>query len=235
MNTDDHSYRPIRTWNEDDRPREKLERIGRAQLTDAELLAIILGSGTRRESAVEVARRLLHAVGNNLRELGKLNLKELQTFNGIGPAKAISITAAFELGRRRQEAAPIQRRQIRGSRDIFEIFSPKLADLPHEEFWVMCLNRSNKFINSKRISHGGISSTVADIRLILRFAIESNASALIICHNHPSDSLQPSNQDIRITKAVAEAVKYFDIQLLDHLIVAESGYYSFADEGVISN
>ncbi|MEX1188102.1 MAG: DNA repair protein RadC [Bacteroidia bacterium] len=235
MSREDETYRPIRAWNENDRPREKLERIGRAHLSDAELIAILLGSGTRNESAVEVARRMLHSVNDNLVEFGKLTIPELQQFQGVGPAKAITLTAAIELGRRRQEAAPLQRKQVHCSKDIHEIFSPRIGDLPHEEFWAMCLNRSNKIINSRRISSGGISSTVADIRLIMRFAIESNASTLIICHNHPSGNLKPSEQDIRITKSIAQAVKYLDIQLLDHLIVTESGFYSFSDEGIIAS
>lgn len=234
MSTFDESYRPIRAWHENDRPREKLELIGRAHLSDAELIAILLGSGTRNESAVELAKRMLHSVSNNLVELGKMSISEMQRFQGIGPAKAVTLTAAIELGRRRQEAAPMQRRQIQSSKDIHEIFSPRIGDLPHEEFWAMCLNRSNKIINSRRIGMGGISSTVADIRLIMRFAIESNASSLIICHNHPSGNIKPSDQDIKITKSICQAVKYFDIQLLDHLIVTEAGYYSFSDEGILS-
>lgn len=231
MSNLDETYRPIRTWNEDDRPREKLELKGRTQLSDAELVAILLGSGTRKESAVELGRRLLQRVNNNLVELGKMSLKEMQEINGIGPVKAITLTAAIELGRRRQEAAPIQRQHIRASSDLYEIFGPRIGDLPHEEFWVMSLNRSNKILNTKRIGSGGISSTIADIRLILKFVLECNASALVLCHNHPSGNLNPSEQDKRLTQSVKKAVSYLDIDLIDHIIVTEAGFFSFADEG----
>ena len=229
------SYRPIRHWNEDDRPREKLEQKGRAHLSSAELLAILLGSGTRHESAVELAKRLLNQVDNNLVELGKLSLVQMQQIHGIGPAKAITVAAAIELGRRRQEAEPRQRAQIRSSRDLFDLYHPRVADLPHEEFWVSCLNRSNKLIQCRRIGSGGISATVADIRLILKFALECNASSIVLCHNHPSGNMQPSEQDVRLTRSIANAVSYLDIQLLDHVIVTEGGYFSFNDEGKLAS
>ncbi|MCB0819244.1 MAG: DNA repair protein RadC [Bacteroidetes bacterium] len=234
MRIDENTYRPIREWNESDRPREKLCNLGRAHLSEAELLAIIIGSGTRRESAVELARRLLHSVNNNLVELGKLNVSELQRIPGIGPAKAICITAALELGRRRQEAAPLMRRKVTSSSDLYELFGPRLSDLRHEEFWVVALNQANKVLESRRIGSGGISSTVADIRMILKFGLETGATSLAVLHNHPSGNLNPSEQDIRLTRSISEAARLIEIRLIDHLIVSESGYHSFADSGQLT-
>ncbi len=231
---DDQSYRPIREWNENDRPREKLQRLGRSHLSEAELIAIIIGSGTRSESAVELARRLLHTVNNNLIELGKLTIADLQKIHGIGPVKAITISAAIELGRRRQEAAPLLRPKITSSKDLYEIFGPRLSDLSHEEFWAVALNQANKLLEFRRIGSGGISSTVADIRLILRFALETGASSLAVLHNHPSGNLTPSEQDIRLTRSISEAARLIDIRLIDHLIISESGYHSFSDQGQLS-
>lgn len=234
MLIDENAYRPIREWNENDRPREKLNRLGRAHLSEAELLAIIIGSGTRRESAVELARRLLHSVNNNLIELGKLSVSELQRIPGIGPVKAISITAAMELGRRRQEAAPLMRRKIASSSDLYELFGPRLSDLRHEEFWAVALNQANKVLESRKIGSGGISSTVADIRMILKFALETGATSLAVLHNHPSGNLKPSEQDIRLTRSISEAARLIEIRLIDHLIVSELGYHSFADSGQLN-
>ncbi len=228
--SENDSYRPIREWNEDDRPREKLQLKGKSNLSDAELVAILLGSGTRRESAVELARRILQLADNNLLELGKLSLTDLQKLPGIGPVKAITLTAAFELGRRRQESAPIRRQQILNSRDIYSVFGPRLGDLRHEEFWIMCLNRNNRILGTSRIGVGGISGTVADTRLILHYAIERHASCLILCHNHPSGNINPSEADIKLTHSIKQAAKWMDIVLLDHLIVTDSAYFSFADE-----
>lgn len=228
--SEESKYRPIRQWNEDDRPREKLLLKGKSNLSNAELIAILLGSGTRRESAVELARRVLDLADNNLSELGKVSLAQLQRLSGIGPVKAITLSAALELGRRRQEAEPLRRQQIQTSRDIYEVFGPRIGDLRHEEFWVMCLNRNNRVVGTSRIGAGGISATVADIRLILQYAIESHASCLILCHNHPSGNLQPSQEDLKLTHSVKQAAQWMDILLIDHLIVSNTAYFSFADE-----
>jgi DNA repair protein RadC len=228
-----NTYRPIREWNEDDRPREKLLHKGRHVLSEAELLAVIIGSGTRSESAVELARRVLHQSGNNLVELGKKTVEELTRLNGVGPAKAVSIIAALELGRRRQEAAPVQRSQIRQSKDIYDFMGPRLADLNYEEFWALAINRNNKILSTRKISAGGIDSTTADIRLVLRFGLEQAASSLVICHNHPSGNLKPSESDIRLTHKLRQAAEMMDMRLLDHLIITEQGYTSFADDSLL--
>jgi len=226
-------YRPIRQWNEDDRPREKLLANGRHVLSDAELLAVIIGSGTRKESAVELSRRILFQSGNNLVELGKRSVAELTKLNGVGPAKAVSIIAALELGRRRQESAPAQRNQIRHSRDIYEYMAPRIADLNYEEFWAIATNRNNRIIGTRKISSGGIDSTSADIRMILRFCIEHAASGLAVCHNHPSGNPKPSESDIRLTNRLKHAAELMDMRLLDHLIITDGAYTSFADEALL--
>lgn len=223
----------IKEWSLEDRPREKLLAKGISSLSDAELIAIIIGSGTKDESAVELSRRILSAVQHNLNELGKLTVDDLQKYKGIGEAKAIGIVAALELGRRRKLSDGIDRQKISSSRDIYEIFHPLLADLPHEEFWIILMNRSNKIIDRLKISQGGISGTVTDVRLILRTALEKLASSIILCHNHPSGNQQPSDADIVITQKVKESGKLMDIALLDHIIVTDGSYYSFADEGFI--
>ena len=223
----------IKEWSLEDRPREKLLVKGISSLSDAELIAIIIGSGTRDESAVELSRRILSSVQHNLNELGKLTVDDLQKYKGIGEAKAIGIVAALELGRRRKLSEIIDRQKISSSQDVYEIFHPLLADLPHEEFWIVLLNRSNKVIERIKISQGGISGTVTDVRLILRTALEKLASSLILCHNHPSGNQQPSDADIAITQKVKESGKLMDIALLDHIIVTDGSYYSFADEGIM--
>lgn len=225
------SARPIREWNEDDRPREKLLLKGRAVLSEAELLAILLGSGTHGESAVDVARGLLSKAGNSLDKLGKMNTEELQNIPGIGPAKAVRISAAFELGRRRTEAGQTRRPQITGSKSAYDVFRPHFEDLGHEEFWVMVLNRNNRIIGSQKVGMGGIDRTVADVRIILKFAIMQSGSGIIVAHNHPSGNLTPSESDIKLTQQIAHAGRFMEIQLLDHLIVSDAGYFSFADEG----
>jgi DNA repair protein RadC len=230
---EESQYRPIHTWNEDDRPREKLQLKGKRSLSDAELIAILLGSGTRKESAVDLARRILDLAENNLVELGKLSLSQLQRISGVGPVKAITLTAALELGTRRQVSSSKTKKKVSNSQDIYEIFGPRIGDLNHEEFWLMCLNRNNAIIGTTRIGSGGISATVADIRIMLKYAIENYASSMILCHNHPSGNLKPSNADIKLTTAVKEAASYMDIALLDHIIVTDSSYYSFADEKMI--
>ena len=197
----------IKDWAIEDRPREKLIAKGLQSLSDAELIAILIGSGNREETAVELSKRILKSAGNNLNTLGKLNLNDLQKFKGIGDAKAITIVAALELGRRRKLSEIVERKIIRSSKDIFEFFHPILADLPHEEFWVVFLNQSNKIIDKYRVSQGGIAGTVIDVRLIMKAAIEKLASGIILCHNHPSGNLKPSGSDIKITKKCVMLVK----------------------------
>lgn len=230
---DERSKLGIKSWAEEDRPREKLLEKGRHVLTEAELIAILIGSGSRDETAVELSKRILASVGNNLNDLGKLNVNELIKFKGIGEAKAISVMAAMELGRRRKETEAIKKNKITTSKDVFDIMNPIMIDLPHEEFWLLILNRANLVIKKEMISRGGVAGTVVDSKIIFKAAIENYASSIIICHNHPSGNLKPSEADIRITKTIKEAGKLMEIPLLDHLIITENGFYSFADEGMI--
>lgn len=223
----------IKEWDEKDRPREKLLNKGSDILSDAELIAILIGSGSQKESAVDLARRILQSVNNDLSELSKLCIKDLTKFNGIGIAKAISIVSALELGKRRKEFKMLQKVKITQSRDVFEILYPHLADLNHEEFWVIFLNRSNSVLSKKKISSGGISGTVADIKMIFKMAIDNLASSIILGHNHPSGNLKPSIQDIELTKKLSESGKMLEIQVLDHVIVCGNQYLSFADEGIV--
>ncbi len=223
----------IKSWAEDDRPREKLFLKGRQALSDAELIAILIGSGNREESAVELSKRILNSASNNLSELGKLSVSDLMNFKGIGDAKAISIIAALELGRRRKETETVKRDKITCSKDVFDIMQPFMLDLPHEEFWLLNLSRSNAVIKKELISRGGVSGTVVDTKMIFKSGVENLASSIIICHNHPSGNLKPSDADIRITKNIKEAGRVMDIQLFDHVIITESGYYSFNDEGML--
>ena len=222
----------IKSWAEEDRPREKLLDKGRHVLTEAELIAILIGSGSKDETAVELSKRILSSVGNNLNELGKLTVQELNKFKGIGDAKAISIVAALELGRRRKETETTKREKIITSKDVFEIMKPSMLDLPHEEFWLLMLNRANSVIKRELISRGGVAGTVVDTKIIFKTAVMNYASSIIICHNHPSGNLKPSEADLKITKNIKEAGKIMEIPLLDHLIITENGFYSFADEGV---
>jgi|TARA_B110000879_G_scaffold70898_1_gene99003 DNA repair protein RadC len=223
----------IKQWAEDDRPREKFILKGRSSLSDAELLAIILGSGSRNESAVELARRILDSASNSLVELGKYNLSELQSFKGIGEAKSISIAAALEIGRRRRSQEINVKNKIASSNDAFELLHAELSDLNTEEFWIILMNRANKVIKKIRISSGGISGTVADSRVIFKAAIDNLASAIILAHNHPSGNLKPSQSDINLTKKMKESGNILDIPVLDHIIIAENSYFSFADEGLL--
>lgn len=225
------NHRTIKEWNEDDRPREKLLGKGRSAVSDAELLAILLRTGTRSESAVDLARRILSQVDNNLTEFGKLGLDDLRKVRGLGPTKAATIVAAIELGRRREAAGPLERSHIRCSNDIYEIFRGRIADLPHEEFWAAALNRNNKILSIQRMGSGGIDATVVDVRMLMRFALEAQATSLIVCHNHPSGNLKASEADIRLTQRIVQAGQIMDIRLLDHLIITDSGFLSFADEG----
>lgn len=222
----------IKDWALEDRPREKLIAKGLQSLTDAELIAILIASGNRDESAVELSKRILKSVENNLNILGKLSLNDLQKFKGIGEAKAITIVAALELGRRRKLSDIVERKIIKASKDVFELFHPILADLPHEEFWILFLNQANKIIDKQRVSHGGLASTLIDVRLVMKAAIEKLASGIILCHNHPSGGLNPSPSDIAVTDKLRKAGEILDIKVLDHVIVTDKSFYSFGDSGI---
>ncbi|GAF03416.1 RadC family protein [Saccharicrinis fermentans] len=222
----------IKNWAVEDRPREKLLTKGISSLSNAELIAILIGSGNKNESAVDLSKRILNDVSNNLNELGKLTIDKLKRdYSGIGEAKAISIVAAMELGRRRKLSEAVEKPRISGSRDVYDLMHPLLADLPHEEFWVVLLNRANKVISTQKISQGGIAGTVIDCKLIMKAAVDQLASAIILCHNHPSGNLRPSHHDKINTQKLVEAGKVMDVPILDHLIVADHGFFSFADEG----
>jgi DNA repair protein RadC len=229
----DYKNLRIKEWALEDRPREKLLNKGIGSLSDAELIAILIGSGSKNETAVELAKKILNNVQNNLNELGKLNVEELKRLKGIGEAKAITIIAALELGRRRKLAEVKNKQKITSSQDVYNYFQPLLGDLPHEEFWILLLNRSNKVIDQHKISQGGISGTVIDVRMILKNAIERLACSLILCHNHPSGNLQPSESDKKITTKLKDAAQIMDIQVLDHLIITDNDYFSFADDGIL--
>lgn len=226
-------YTPINQWAEDDRPREKFLLKGKSTLSDSELLAILIGSGSRNESAVQLCQRILASANNNLNVLGKLTIQQLMQFKGVGEAKAISIAAAMELGRRRRMEEAVELQKITSSKAIFEIMQPIIGELPHEEFWVMYLNNSNKVIHKTQLSKGGITGTVVDIRLILKIALEQNALTLILCHNHPSGKLIASESDIQITQKIKTAARQLDLTIIDHVIVTENGYLSFADEEIL--
>lgn len=221
----------IKNWALEDQPREKLLLKGARALSDSELIAILLGSGTRELSAVDLGRLLLQSTGNNLNVLGKLTVKDLMKHKGIGEAKAISIVAALELGKRRKQEENISGHSIRSSKDVYEIFEPLVSDLQYEEFWILLLNRSNRIIGKSKISQGGVAGTVIDTKLIMKKAIENLASSIILCHNHPSGNLNPSGSDIEITDKIKTAANYLDMKLLDHIIVTDHSYYSFLDEG----
>jgi DNA repair protein RadC len=223
----------IKEWALDDRPREKMMSKGIGALSDAELMAILIGSGTRNETAVAISQRILGIANNNLNELGKYSLNDLTKINGIGPAKAITIMAALELGRRRKTSEAINRKQISSSKDVIEIFQPQLADLPHEEFWILLLNRANRIIAQVRVSEGGQTATVVDTRKIMRIVLEYQALGIVLCHNHPSGNHNPSNDDIKITQKLKAAASTLDVNLLDHIIVTDNKCYSMADEGVL--
>lgn len=229
---EDNGRLSIKEWAEADRPREKMLLHGAAALSDAELLAILIGSGNSEESAVQLSQRILRSVRDNLNALAKLTFTELITgFKGIGEAKAITICAALELGKRRGAAEALQRERIGSSRDAYLLFQGLLCDLPHEELWVALTNRNNRLIRRVKISQGGVSESSADMRLILKAALEALASGMVLCHNHPSGNLRPSPQDDRLTDRVRQAAKLMDIHLLDHIILSDTGYYSYADEG----
>jgi DNA repair protein RadC len=223
---------PITNWSEDDKPREKLMLKGKSVLSDAELIAILIGSGSRNESAVDLSKRILASVDHNLNALGKLSIAQLMNFKGIGEAKAISIIAAMELGRRRRNEDAIELTKITSSKVVFDIMQPIIGELPHEEFWVLFLNNSNKILFKTQLSKGGMTGTLVDVRIIFKLAFEQNATAIILTHNHPSGKLQASDADIQITKKVKTAGQQLDIPVLDHIIITETSYYSFVDEGI---
>ena len=225
-------YTPINQWAEDDRPREKFLLKGKAALSDSELLAILIGSGSRNESAVQLCQRILASANNNLNQLGKLSIQQLMDFKGIGEAKAISIAAALELGRRRRSEDAAELYKITSSKAVFNIMQPLIGELLHEEFWVLYLNNSNKVIHKAQLSKGGMTGTVVDTRIIFKTALEYNAISLILTHNHPSGKLVASESDKEITRKLQLAGKQMDIMILDHVIITESSYFSFADEGI---
>jgi len=223
----------IKSWAEDDRPREKLITKGRSVLSDAELIAILIGSGNRNESAVELSKKILASVDNNLNKLGQLSLNNLMKFHGIGEAKAVSIISALELGRRRKSLTENKAPKVESSQTAFEQLYPYLADLDHEQFYTILLNRANKVIDVIKVSQGGVSGTVADAKLIFRSAVEKLASGIILAHNHPSGNLKPSQADIALTRKIKEAGAMLDISVLDHIIIASNDYFSFSDQGMM--
>ncbi len=223
----------IKNWAVDDRPREKLLIKGNQALSDAELLAILIGSGNRDESAVELSKKMLVEVSNNLNELGKKSIKDLTQFRGIGYAKAITIVAALELGKRRKMSEIYNRKKVTSSQDVFEYFQPFLTDLPHEEFYVLFLNKSNKILGQQQISKGGIASTIIDVKIILKSALESLASSIILAHNHPSGNTLPSDSDKKITQKLIDSASLIDVEILDHIILGDDKYFSFADKGLL--
>lgn len=229
----DPVYRAITAWAEEDRPREKMLLKGKHALTDAELLAILLGTGTVGISAVALAQEILASVDNNLHELGKRSVAELMRFKGMGEAKAISVAAALEIGRRRQLSDLRERPRVTSSRDAFNAVAPLLTDLHHEEFWLLMLNKASEVFSRERLSTGGMAGTVVDVKILFKTALESRAAAVIAIHNHPSGSLQPSQADIDLTRRLRKAGELLELPLLDHLIVSERGYFSFADEGML--
>ena len=223
----------IKTWAEDDRPREKLLNKTSKALSDAELIAILIGSGTKLESAVDVAKNILAAVKNNLTELSRLTIDDLLKFKGIGLAKSVSIVAALELGRRRRLSEGLAKRKIFCSRDAFEIMQPVIGDFLYEEFWIICLNQRNNVVKTACISHGSSTGTVVDPKKVFKIGLDNNATSLILCHNHPSGEVSPSQSDINITKKCIAAGDFLELKVVDHIIVSQDKYYSFADEGLI--
>lgn len=223
----------LKSWAVRERPREKVLANGIQHLSDAELLAILMGSGTRNTTAVDLARQILGEVEYNLHELGRQSISDLQKIKGIGPAKAIALLAAMELGRRRSGSLQVEKTAIKSSETVFKFFHPLLGDLEHEEFWLLMLNRANRVIGRFKVSQGGLSGTVIDTRIILKKALDNLASSIIVCHNHPSGNKQPSDADVKITEKLKKAAEILEIKLLDHIIIADKSYFSFADEGLI--
>ena len=224
----------LKTWAVEERPREKVIANGVQYLSDSELLAILLGSGTKNKTAVELARQILQRTGNNLQKLGRLTIGDLVKVKGVGPAKAISILAAMELGRRRTVMHDTEKTPVKSSSTVFNLFHPLLGDLEHEEFWLLMLNRANRVLGRFKVSQGGLSGTVIDTRIILKKALDNLASSIIVCHNHPSGNNQPSDADVKITEKLKKAAEMLEIKLLDHIIIADKSYFSFADEGLIA-
>lgn len=222
----------IKSWAEEDRPREKLSSQGRRSLTDAELIAILIGSGSRNETAVELSKRILHHYDNDLNKLGKASINELSNFKGIGEAKAISIIAALEIGRRRNDFETKAPETIVSSKDAYNIMRRHLVDLNHEEFWILLVGRSQKVLGKELVSKGGLSEVLVDQKIIFSAALQHQATGIILIHNHPSGSLKPSQQDINLTKRITESGKIIDIKVLDHIIVTDKGFFSFADESM---
>jgi DNA repair protein RadC len=223
----------LKQWAVEDRPREKLISQGPRALSDAELIAILIGSGNLNETAVELGRRILNSVKNDFNELGRKDLNFLMSFNGIGQAKAVTIMAALELGKRRKDSEVFSKKKITCSRDAADFFMPLLEDLNHEEFWILLLDRGNKILDHFRISQGGISGTVIDVRIILKPALEKLASSIILCHNHPSGTMEASDADLKITRKMMNAARLMDISVLDHIIIGQNCYLSMADEGIL--
>lgn len=223
----------IKNWSEDDRPREKLLTKGRMALSDAELIAILIGSGSKNESAVALSKRILASVENNLNELGTLDTNKLMTFKGIGEAKAVTIAAALELGRRRRMEEVLIRKKITSSSDAFALLQPLIGELTHEEFWIVYLNNSNKVLQTSQLSKGGITGTIVDVRLVYKTAIQLGAVGIILAHNHPSGTLKPSQSDLDLTSKLKTAGNSLDIKVLDHIIVTQKAYFSFADSGTL--
>lgn len=223
----------IKSWAEEDRPREKLMTKGRAALSDAELLAILIRSGNREKTAVELAKEILADAENKLNELSRLSVGQLMKYKGIGEAKAITIIAALELGRRRRGEEALERKKITSSKSVFEVLQPIIGDLNHEEFWILYLNNSNKILRKMQLSKGGITGTLVDVRLTYKNALEIGATSVILAHNHPSGTLKPSQPDLNLTKKLKIAGESLDIKVLDHLIITQNAYFSFADEGIL--
>ncbi|MFN5182257.1 MAG: RadC family protein [Bacteroidota bacterium] len=225
--------RAITSWSQEDRPREKFLLKGKSALSDAELMAILIGSGTRKESAVELCRKIMTAAGNDLHQLGKFTLQDFKKFKGIGVAKALTIASALELGRRRSDNSPTELKRIKCSKDAYDLMRPKFIDLPHEEFHVVYLNRSAGVIKQQMLSSGGTKGTVVDVKIIIKNGIEVLASSILLFHNHPGGSSNPSKEDIAVTKKIVEAARLFDMSVSDHIIIYENKYTSFADEGLL--
>lgn len=230
---EDNNYFPITSWAEEDRPREKLLFKGKAALSDAELIAILIGSGGRNKSAVELAKEILAGSENKLKELGRLSVGQLTKFKGIGEAKAVTIVAALELGRRRRGEEALVRKKITSSKDAFEIMQPIIGDLNHEEFWVIYLNNSNKVLFKEQSSKGGMTGTLVDPRNVFRKALEIGSTCIILAHNHPSGTLKASQSDLTLTKRLKMAGDTLEIKVLDHLIITQNSYFSFADDGIL--
>ena len=223
----------INQWAEEDRPREKLMRLGAGALTNAELMAILIGSGSPKESAVDLMKRILNDCQNNLNQLGKMSIRELQQYKGMGPAKAISILAACELGKRRQLEKVQERKDLGSPQDIYDYMRPMMQDLDTEEAWILLMNQNYKLIKAERLSHGGITETLVDVRVIVKEALLNNATIVALCHNHPSNQTKPSSDDDRLTERVKKACELMRIYLLDHIIVTDGGYYSYREKGRI--